>query len=41
MLDRGDRCVLYTDLDNPTSNAIYQRLGYEPVDEALRYAFGH
>ena len=40
VLSRGDRCVLYTDLDNPTSNAIYRRLGYEPVDEALRYAFG-
>jgi ribosomal protein S18 acetylase RimI-like enzyme len=41
VLDRGERCVLYTDLDNPTSNAIYQRIGYEPVEEALRYAFGH
>jgi GNAT superfamily N-acetyltransferase len=41
VLDRGERCVLYTDLDNPTSNAIYQRIGYEPVEEALRYTFGH
>jgi predicted GNAT family acetyltransferase len=40
VLDRGERCVLYTDLDNPTSNAIYRRIGYEPVDEAIRYAFG-
>jgi ribosomal protein S18 acetylase RimI-like enzyme len=40
VLERGDRCVLYTDLDNPTSNAIYQRIGYEVVDEAVRYAFG-
>jgi GNAT superfamily N-acetyltransferase len=40
VLDRGERCVLYTDLDNPTSNAIYQRIGYRAVDEAVRYAFG-
>jgi GNAT superfamily N-acetyltransferase len=39
--DRGERCILYTDLDNPTSNAIYRRIGYEAVDEAIRYAFGH
>ena len=24
-------CCLYTDLTNLTSNAIYQRIGYEPV----------
>jgi predicted GNAT family acetyltransferase len=37
---RGLRCILYTDLANPTSNAIYRALGYRAVDEALRYAFG-
>jgi predicted GNAT family acetyltransferase len=32
MLDCGKKfCCLYTDLSNPTSNAIYQRIGYEPV----------
>ena len=32
MLDTGlDFCVLYTDLSNPTSNAIYQQMGYEPI----------
>jgi uncharacterized protein len=32
MLDSGKRfCCLYTDLTNPTSNAIYQKIGYEPV----------
>ncbi len=32
MLDSGmSFCVLYTDLGNPTSNAIYQRIGYEAV----------
>ncbi|MGP0020300.1 MAG: GNAT family N-acetyltransferase [Candidatus Sulfotelmatobacter sp.] len=37
--DRGDRCILYTDLGNPTSNSIYRRIGYKAVAEALRYRF--
>lgn len=28
MLDEGHRVCLFTDLDNPVSNALYQRLGY-------------
>jgi len=36
---RGHRCVLYTDLANPTSNSIYRRIGYRAVAEALRYRF--
>ena len=39
-LARGLRCVLYTDLGNPTSNAIYRRIGYEAVAEILGYQFG-
>jgi ribosomal protein S18 acetylase RimI-like enzyme len=35
----GQRCVLYTDLANPTSNSIYRRIGYRAVAEALRYRF--
>lgn len=32
MLDAGKRfCFLYTDLSNPTSNRIYQAIGYRPV----------
>jgi len=27
--------VLYTDLANPTSNALYQRLGYQPVGDRI------
>jgi RimJ/RimL family protein N-acetyltransferase len=27
--------VLYTDLANPTSNALYQRLGYRPVEDRI------
>jgi predicted GNAT family acetyltransferase len=33
-------CLLYTQLTNPVSNKIYQRLGYEPVGEILVYRFG-
>jgi GNAT superfamily N-acetyltransferase len=32
-------CFLYTDLANPTSNAIYERIGYRQVAEAASYAF--
>ncbi|MGH3328210.1 MAG: GNAT family N-acetyltransferase [Streptomycetales bacterium] len=39
-LDRGaDAVVLFTDLANPTSNSIYQRLGYQPVEERLVLGF--
>lgn len=27
--------VLFTDADHPTSNAIYRRLGFEPVQHML------
>ncbi len=36
----GDRCILYADLDNATSNSIYRAIGYRAVDEALQYEFG-
>ena len=32
-------CFLYTDLANPTSNRIYMDIGYEPVCDAVDYAF--
>jgi predicted GNAT family acetyltransferase len=33
-LDQGaDHVVLFTDLANPTSNAIYQRIGYRPLSD--------
>jgi hypothetical protein len=35
-LDAGRRyCFLYTDLANPTSNAIYGRIGYRPVADVM------
>jgi GNAT superfamily N-acetyltransferase len=40
VLGDGDRCILYTDLGNPTSNGVYRRIGYRAVVECLRYEFG-
>ena len=38
LLDSGfSHCSLYTDLANPTANALYQRLGYEPLCEIHQY----
>jgi hypothetical protein len=39
-LDTGAQAVLFTDLDNPTSNALYARLGYRPVGDRVVLAFG-
>ncbi|MER7534642.1 GNAT family N-acetyltransferase [Streptomyces sp. NPDC097704] len=40
-LDGGTAHVLlFTDLANPTSNALYQRLGYRPVTDHLGARFG-
>jgi RimJ/RimL family protein N-acetyltransferase len=40
-LDAGaEGVVLFTDLDNPTSNTLYQRLGYRPVSDWAVLRFG-
>lgn len=40
LLDSGKKfCVLYTDLLNPTSNSIYQKIGYRPVCDWDNYSF--
>lgn len=40
LLRGGKRfCCLYTDIDNPTSNAIYRRIGYEPVRDDIHIEF--
>ena len=39
LLDEGNRyCCLYTDLANPTSNRIYQQIGYRAVCDVADYA---
>jgi GNAT superfamily N-acetyltransferase len=40
ILDRQAIPVLYADLANPTSNKIYQRLGYRVVEDRLSVHFG-
>ncbi len=41
LLDDGNRfCALYTDLSNPTSNKIYQNVGYRPVVDCAMVQFG-
>lgn len=38
LIENGfDFCFLYTDLANPTSNAIYERIGYRQVAESAKY----
>ncbi|MFE7313311.1 hypothetical protein ACFU7T_09385 [Streptomyces sp. NPDC057555] len=32
--------LLFTDLANATSNALYQRVGYRPVEDHLAIEFG-
>ena len=39
-LDGGaTTCMLYAQLANPTSNAIYRRIGYRPISDVLSYSF--
>ena len=40
ILDSGNSyAYLFTDLSNPTSNSIYQKIGYRPVCDFQNYAF--
>jgi hypothetical protein len=40
LLESGRKwCALFTDLANPTSNSIYQRIGYRPVCDFQEYRF--
>jgi predicted GNAT family acetyltransferase len=39
-LDAGARAVvLFTDLANPTSNSVYQRIGYQPAGDRIIIRF--
>jgi GNAT superfamily N-acetyltransferase len=37
--DGAQHVVLFTDLANPTSNALYQRLGYRPIEDRTALEF--
>jgi hypothetical protein len=40
LLDEGRKfCFLFTDLANPVSNSIYQKIGYRPVSDSERWEF--
>jgi hypothetical protein len=39
LAEPGRTCMLYTDLANPTSNGIYQAVGYRLLGEAVQIAF--
>ncbi|MFX0012672.1 MAG: GNAT family N-acetyltransferase, partial [Candidatus Hermodarchaeota archaeon] len=40
LLDEGNKfCFLFTDLANPTSNSIYQKIGYRPIIDVDQYNF--
>jgi predicted GNAT family acetyltransferase len=40
LLDQGRMyCFLFTDLANPTSNHIYQAIGYQPICDVNEYSF--
>lgn len=40
LLDSGRAfCILFTDLTNPTSNTIYQRIGYRPIADFVEIRF--
>jgi uncharacterized protein len=34
-------CMLYTDLANPTSNSIYQKIGFNAVCDSVEYSFSN
>jgi hypothetical protein len=39
-LDAGRRwCFLFTDVENPTSNRIYQTIGYRPIRDVRVFHF--
>jgi predicted GNAT family acetyltransferase len=40
LIEEGNKyCFLFTDLSNPTSNSIYQKIGYRPVIDENHYKF--
>lgn len=39
LMEQGAQVMLYTDALNPTSNSVYQRIGFELIDENTRYEF--
>jgi predicted GNAT family acetyltransferase len=38
-MDAGESCMLFTDLANPTSNKIYQAMGYRRIGDNITIEF--
>lgn len=41
LLKEYEYCVLYTDMMNPTSNKIYQEIGYKKIADSVQLGFGN
>jgi RimJ/RimL family protein N-acetyltransferase len=41
LLAQGSRVMLYADADNPTSNGVYQRIGFHPIDNVVQFDLSH
>jgi predicted GNAT family acetyltransferase len=39
LIEKGARVMLFTDAANPTSNAIYQAIGYRLIDQMIQMGF--
>jgi predicted GNAT family acetyltransferase len=39
LIEKGARVMLFTDAANPTSNSIYQAIGYRLIDELVEIRF--
>ena len=39
LMNQGTRVMLFTDAKNPTSNSVYQNIGYELLDENKKFKF--
>jgi predicted GNAT family acetyltransferase len=39
LMNQGVRVMLFTDAENPTSNSVYQKIGYELLDENKKFKF--
>jgi len=39
LLDKSAKVMLYTDAKNPTSNSIYQKIGFENIDQNALFTF--
>ena len=39
LLDKGSKVMLYTDAKNPTSNSIYQKIGFKMIDQNALFTF--